>query len=231
MKKAVNSCLALALVATLCVAVVAQQNAAMLYASGAVTLNGAAVTHESSVLVPGDRIATGSKAIGEISVPGAAKETVKLGQGSSIVYKNKAVELKAGKVLLASSGHSAVQFEGLTISTPSSGEFVVTTTPSPSVNCLKGTCTVAKGASMVTLNAGQALLAQNVGGKQQGNAGTQASKNLPSGGQPGGTGGASAFAGGIPGWVIGVIVAGAAAGIGVGVWASQRGDHASPSVP
>jgi hypothetical protein len=72
----------------------ADSNNAMLYATGAVAVNGVAA-NRSAALFPGDKVQTAAQSGGTITTPGS---TIVLAPNSSLVYEGKALELAAGVV-------------------------------------------------------------------------------------------------------------------------------------
>jgi len=185
-------------------------NAAMLYTSGAVTVNGARATRPSAVFV-GDKIRTADKATASLTATGT---TVVIPANSSIVFRGKAIQIASGAVQISTTRNMSAAVDYFSVVPAANGSATYLISKS------NGTVTVSAEHGSVMLSDGETSMLVSEGSPQT--VADQPRKKRKKGGalivRGAGTGNAAA----------GVIVAGA---LGTVVAITTTGPPASPSRP
>ncbi len=190
----------------------AEMKGAMLYANGAVVLNGVTVKNSAGVF-DGDRIDTSNNAVGTINQTGS---TVAVDPNSAVTYRNNEIDVVRGTARVNTDHGMAVHVQNYSV-TPKdkSAQFTVARLDNKIV------VTSREGSLVLGGAAKQTVLPP----------GMSASVPLdpPA---PGGGGGSSASGGGPTGWEITALaVAVAGAGVAIGLAATNNSTAVSPSQP
>lgn len=125
--------------------ILADSNSAMLYAKGAVAVNGAGASRSSAVFV-GDKIQTNSDSSVTISSAGS---TLIVPANSSITYEGNAVDVAVGAVQVNTSRNMSAKVDGFTVTPASNGRATY------QVSKLNGLVTIAAERGNVVVSDGE----------------------------------------------------------------------------
>ena len=155
--RAIRTSLSLFSLVLLCAAVlIGQDQGAMLYAHGNVTVNGQAVGSSTSIFA-GDRLITSDSSAVTINRNGSS---IVVNPNSSIQYESSSIQIMRGTARLSTLAGMSAQVDQFTIS-PKDGAAkfdVVRSDNGTSITSREGTLTLRDGSRFLTLDPGKTML-------------------------------------------------------------------------